>query len=103
MTKVLEKTVDDEVVVAHKGLTCAMGYGVAIDGEAPAIVMFYPGEPTKTKRKYADFLVKCDREKFSVVESVVEEAAKTEPRADVPEKVDEEKQPEPKGKGFFKK
>lgn len=103
MTTVVEKNQDELVEVGCNGLTCQTGFSVMLGGYDPVVVMFEPGKTAVVKRRYADYLVKCDDKKFYVKEpAVVEKVA--EP---VQENKQDEKQAEqvPAKKGFnpFKK
>lgn len=102
MNNVADKSVsaEDEVVVRCNGLTCAMGYCISIDGQNPIVLMFEPGKVTTTKRLYADYLVKCDKQRFVVEEMPVAPVEAKQPD----QQAESEKQAEPvKKSGFFSK
>lgn len=77
-TATVERPKVDEVLVRCAGIVSPIGYNLTPDGYQPIYLEFVPGQPTKTLRPYAAFLVSQDPTRF-IIEEVQQQAAAEAP------------------------
>jgi hypothetical protein len=65
----MTETKEDQIVdVMCMGISERQGFSLAPVGYEPIYLEFHPGQPTKMRRPYADFLVAQDPHKFNIVD-----------------------------------